>query len=1165
MDLMLAKPAFAGTLCRLLPARWKLPKQITLVMRLTVFFLVAACLQVSAEGYSQTITLNEKNVRLQKVFVEIYRQTGYQFFYKDELLNKAGKIDVVVKDASLEEVLAICFKNQPFTYSIVSKTIIVDVKKGEVPKAIAALPIDVKGKVLNEKGEPVAATVTVKGTSLFAATNDKGEFSLKGIDAGAVLVITGVSIETRELPVNGKAELLISVKTKVSEEKEVMVTAYGIEKRTKELGYSATKVSAEEINRTSPANLLTGLTGKVSGLSVSTTGAGINPQLRILLRGIRSFGETTNNLPLFILNGAPLSFGADQEAANVMMDFINNINPNDIESVNILKGANGAALYGPEGVNGVIIINTKKGKTKPQVSFRHSSMFQVLDTRYPKLQTRFGSGSFTNQFGEGYYDPGGGSGSWGPEFDEKMVPIGRPDENGEEQMVPYKYTRERFKFYDVSQTIQNNVSVAQGDNRSDFYLGAGHTYITGLIPSDRTNRISLLMNAGRQFGKLHTRLNIGYTKMHSNVYPGQPDVLSMPAHIPITRYKDYRNDKWADHNHYWADNAPNPYEEIGINRSKKDNNAFLGNLTITVKPLTWMQITNRTGLNFYGIIEKTTREPVIYSEFGKTNGRTISSKGDRLAGVADEHNTYLTISNDLLVNSQFNMGSFSLKTTLGNSIRDNNHEKIKTSSSSLLIPVYNVVYSSITAPGEQSKVFSRSYSFFGTGTLGYKDWVFVEVTGRQDWDSKIATVARNSNYYYGANGSLVLGEAIPSIVHNKILSALRVRASVTKTANMNVLPFQAESILELRRVYPTVLSFGFDKKVVPNPYIKPEHIISQEYGIAASFLNNRINLDATYYRQRNNGVISWRSISLYSGGERTLDNIGDFLNYGWEFDLKLNPLFKLPNGIAANVEGMFSINDNKVLAIGEIPGGGGQPGLGEQVIAVGQAAYTYKMTDWKRDDQGRVIIDRVTGLPLVEYDNPRLMGRSLPKYIGSFNVHLTWKNFGLHMVGEYRGGYDHYFRSGYNMVRQGIDEITAQYGRQRFVFPNSVYDDGTGKYVTNTDIPVRSAHIELYNLYSQVETNFLISGAFWKLRELSVSYDCKIKTNWIKQLTVTLATRNLLNFYPKTNRWGDPELSTGAGTLVKDDQTAASNLNGAFSEGFIGGTRFFGISLNAGF
>jgi TonB-linked SusC/RagA family outer membrane protein len=1179
----MAKPARKAICGRSAPGSNRYITKTLLVMRLTIVFLTAACLGVSASGISQTVSFSGRNVPLIRVFAEVKKQTGYVILYTENTLEDTRPVSIQMTNVPLEEFLQKLLADQPVKYSIDYKTILLSRKPPAVAGSSDGQPsnetfhtpndilIDIKGRIVNEAGEPVVATILVKGGSKATTSDEKGAFVLTGIEQGAVLVISGVSIETKEIKVSGKADLSITVKTKVAEGQEVMVTAYGIEKRTKELGYSAVKVSGEELNRANPSDLLTGLIGKVSGLNLSTTGAGINPQIRVLLRGIRSFGESTNNVPLFILNGAPFSFGADQQSANVMLEFINNINPNDIESINILKGANGAALYGPEGVNGVIIITTKKGKTKAQINFRHSSMFQSLDTRYPKLQTQFGSGSSEDQFGQGIYDPHGSTGSWGSAFTGEMVQIGRPDENGVVQMVPYKYTKERFKFYNIAQTIQNTVSVSQGDSHSDFYLSAGNTYASSLTPGDISNRYSLLLNAGRQFGILNTRINIGYTNSHSDVTPGQPDVLELPAHIPLTSYKDFRNYKWADHNHYWADDESNPYEDLAINRSREDKNAFFGGLTLTVQPVKWLKVTNRTGINYYETVEKITGEPIIYSQFGKTNGRNVSAGGDRRASVSDNQTVYSTLSNDLLLNGQFTMGVFSLKTTLGNSIRNNLTERIRDAASSLLVPIYNIIYNSYPATVDQLRVLSRSYSFFGTGTLGYKDWAFLELTGRQDWDSKIAAVARSKNFYYGANTSIVLGEAIPSLVKNKVLSGLRVRASVVRTANMNIEPYQAESILNLGQVYANVLSYDFDGTSFPNPLLKPENVISQEYGMAATFLKERIQLDVTYYRQRNNGVIAQREISPWSGASQTTDNIGDFLNHGWEFDIKLNPLFKLPGGLSASVDGMFSINDNKVLSLGEvqdrIPIGslGVYTGAGNYVIKEGLPAYTYNVSDWKRDDRGRVVVDKVTGLPAIDASSYKLGGRSLPMYMGSFNFHLLWKNMGLHVVGEYRGGYNHYFRNGNVSVINGTAEATAQYGRRRFVFPNSVYDDGSGKYVPNTDIAVKSGGAYFYNLYAEAETNFLVSGAFWKLRELAFSYDLKIKTNWIKQLTVTLAARNLFTIYPKTNRWGDPELTTGAGTVVRDDQKAASNVNGIFGESPIGGSRLFGLSLNANF
>ncbi|MDQ8052273.1 MAG: SusC/RagA family TonB-linked outer membrane protein [Pedobacter sp.] len=1138
-------------------------------MKITAIILLAACLSVSASSRAQ-ISLKESNVPLQQVFKKLEKQSGYDFLYTSEDLSRIGNVSVQVSNVSLRSALDACLKGKPLTYLIMESTVVIRPLEEMVQSQIQRL--DISGRITDEKGAPVVARVTVKGTNLSVMTDADGKYTIPNAPANAVLIVSALNIETKEISAEGKSKVDVVVKAKVFQLSEVVLTAYNVEKQAREIGYSTAKITGEELTRANPSNLLTGLAGKVSGLNLSTTSAGINPQTRILLRGLRSFGENTNNLPLVIFNGAPLSFGSDQQSANVMIEFINNINPNDVESINILKGANGAALYGPEGVNGVILITTKKGGLKPQVNFKHSTMLQSIDERYPKLQKQFGSGVFTDTFGNGIYDPFRVASNWGPAFTGELIQIGRPDENGEVQRVPYQYTDERFKFWDIAQTIQNNVSVSQGDAKSDFYLSGGHTYQTGLTPGDKSNRFSLLLNSGRQFGILSTRINMGYTKSTADVFSGNPSVLNFPAHIPITSYKDFRNDKWSDHNHYWADNATNIYEDLATNRSGDNNDAFFGNVNFILQPFKWLKLNNRTGVNYFSRVKKGTREPVYYTEFGRTNGRSVSVGGDRKASVTDEQLLSSTLSNDLLANTQVTKGVFSNKTTLGYSLRSNVANQLKTGATDLLVPVYNIGFSSNLPSTTQIKTKTRSYSLFGSTTFGYKNWAFVEVTARQDWDSKIATAGRDNNYYYGANTSIVLTDALPKLSNN-VLSSLRLRASATKTANMNIEPYQSELILRLASVYPDVLSYSLFG--APNPYIRPENVISQEYGLAGSLLRDRIKFDVAYYTQRNNGVIAARSISAFSGAAEIVDNIGDFRNFGWEFDLALNPLLKLGNGLSVNVEGLFSMNDNKVVSLGQkrddsiVGGGPGGPfiytGGGRFIIEEGSPAYIYSTADWLRDPQGRVIVDKTTGLPSVDYTNFIKGGRSMAKYMGSFNLHILWKNLGLHMVGEYRGGYKHYFRNGNASVIDGTAEVTAQYGRKRFVFPNSVYDDGTGNYVANTDVAVSSADAEYYNLYAQAESNFLVSGAFWKMREIAVSYDWVPKDKWLKKMTFTLAGRNLFSLYPKTNRWGDPELVTGAGSAVRDDQKAASNLNGIFSEGTLGGSRFYGLSVNATF
>ena len=213
------------------------------------------------------------------------------------------------------------------------------------------------------------ATIQVKGTARTVVTDAKGEFEIRNVADDAVLVITSIGMQAQEVSVKGRNQVDIFMKIKASALDETVVTAFGVEKSSKEVGYSTATVKGEELTKGNTGNILSGLSGRVSGLNISTQSADMTPQMQVLMRGIRSFSSTSNNQPLFILNGSPLSFGSDQSSAQLILDFINNINPNDVEKVTILKGANATALYGPEGANGVIIITTRKGqKGKPVIS-----------------------------------------------------------------------------------------------------------------------------------------------------------------------------------------------------------------------------------------------------------------------------------------------------------------------------------------------------------------------------------------------------------------------------------------------------------------------------------------------------------------------------------------------------------------------------------------------------------------------------------------------------------------------------------------------------------------------------------------------------------------------------------------------------------------------------
>lgn len=1132
-------------------------------MKLTFLFLTVAFLSVHASGVSQTVSLAGKDLPLKKVFSAIEKQTGYVVFYNRELLENAHPVTVDVNKMPLSTFLEIAFRDQPLNYRITDKMITL-FRKQETPSPfkIETLFMTFTGQVVNSTtGAPVvAASVKVKDAGTGTVTDAKGAFRIE-MEPGETLVISSLGYETKEIKTNrSETTITIPLEEKASKLSETVVTAFGIEKSSKEIGYSVAKVSGEEINRANSGNLLTGLAGKVSGLNISIQSADMNPQMRVLLRGIRSFGATSNNQPLFIMNGTPLSFGSDQASASLVMDFINNINPADIEDVTVLKGANGTALYGPEGVNGVIIITTKKGqKGKPSFNYRNNTSFQRMDFRNDLSRQRsFGTGTGTvDANGKGIYSPFLNNG-WGPAYNGALVSIGRPDENGDYQQVTYADKKDARRFFQVAYTVQNNLSLSQSDANSDFYLGLNHTTQSGMVPGDKQNTINLFFSGARKLGKLNVQLNINYTRNTADQGPEFQTLLRTPTFIPLLNYKDYKNDKWSDNNHYWSDmDLMSPYQSAAANRSVSTGNAIVAGLVLTLKVFPWLTITEKPGIVYNGIIEKSTGAPLNFSDFAKLYGGPERYR-DRLSYLKEESRLATTLNNDLLVTALNRAGSFNFRTTVGASVRESFTKELA-GSGNPIVPVYNLSFSRDIPFGSEKSLLSRFYSFFGTSGIGYKDRVFVELMARNDWDSKRARVGRGKDLYMGANTSVILNEVIPSLGNISWLSRLQLRAAVNGTANMNIEPYQSERTLQLafRNGFPYpgtsadgVLSYQF-MDGNPNPYLKPEKILTQEYGASFNLWKDRVLLDVSYYTQRNNGVIMKVSIPWLSSGSTT-DNLGVLRNYGWEIDLKLNPIFKLKNGLTLTADVRLAMNNNKVLSISDVyegvfplrkPYWGSMYGI---MARTGHSAFEYQVFDWKKNAEGKVIVDKQTGMPDTDMDNGIYTGRTLPKYTGGLNMTLSWKGFSFTILGEFNQGAKHYFEQGQQDLINGMHVLTTYNNREPFIVPNSVYEDGTpGKYVNNTDVYVSNTNQELYNHYGNTSLLYLTSADFLKIREMIFGYERFFKSKLVKKINCSVYGRNLFNFYAKDNIYGDPQLIKGPGS--RGYRTIPDNLTGSSS------------------
>jgi TonB-linked SusC/RagA family outer membrane protein len=1021
---------------------------------------------------------------------------------------------------------------------------------------------NVTGIIKDETGDPVPfATITEQGTNIVTKADGNGLFTIK-VQNGAQLLITATGFLPLVVTAD-KNELIITLSIKVGTIQEVVVTtALGQQRQAKELGYSTTKVRTSELTQSRPVNLQNGLTAKVSGLNIQTVNSSVFGDTRITLRGVRSL--TGNNQPMLIVDGVSMS-----------LRFLNSINPNDILEVTVLKSATATAIYGPEGVNGAFVIVTKKGnKNKPNVSISHTTQVDQVSFM-PKLQTRFGSGSSVDGNGIGVYDPIENQG-YGDEFDGSIRRIGRPfdmDGDGDLDTLFAPYTalpKEKRKFWDLGVTNQTDVSFSTGD----FYLSAQNVSVKGVLPKDENHRIAVRMSANKEYKKFRAGFNINYTQQNYDINAGNQfgngrdftpywNLINTPMQIPITRYKNSRTDFWSSPNHYFNDYYHNPYWLIDNFREEGRTDDLFGNVELNFKPLSWLNFTYRFGGTFSNHTSKVIQHAWTYSPVSKASGKSNAQSGDLAAGVRDRAQYSSRINQEFFVSANKNFKKFRIEGLVGHNYRENFEKNVNVESLNLGIPsVFNVSSRKGELNGGEGISKQRIQRFFGRAFVGYDNWIFAEYAASYDFDSKLANpnnyIVKDISFFYSSgNLSVLLHEAISSIKNSQLISYLKVRGSIGKSGNASALPvFALENRFNPGPNFPygNLLGYSASNTLFQSHY-KPEYVTSKEVGLELGLLKNRINLEATAYSQENSNQLITVNYSAATGYPQSLLNAASFTNKGLEIDLRLTPLIKLGDA-KIDFKVNYSLQTNKVTSLIE---GVDELGIGNaNFVIVGMPAYTFKLTDYVRDSLGRVVVDRNTGFPSVD-PNLKTFGRTIPKHLLGLNLSADWKAFHLAIVADHRTGNQIYSGIGPDMDFSGISYRSGQHGRMPFIFPNSVIWDGS-KYVSNTSVYTPGG----YSFWSQAvntaaQSNYLASGAFWKLREVSLSYELPkqlfgFSKGAIKSATFTITGRNLLMWLPKTNEWTDPEFSNTTG-----------NAQGVNTRDNNPPTRNFGANLTVNF
>lgn len=1015
----------------------------------------------------------------------------------------------------------------------------------------------ITGRVIDESGAGVGgASVNIKGSTSGVSADAAGNFRINA-RTGDILVITATNYGATELTVGAESNYSISIARQAALIDEVVVTALGVQRQAKELGYSTAKVRAAELTQATPVNLQNGLTGKVSGLNIQTTNAGVFADTRITLRGIRSL--TGNNQPMLVLDGVPLGLG-----------FLSSINPNDIADVTVLKSSSATAIYGPDGVNGAIVVTTKKGvRGRPAVTFSQTTQLERI-SYMPKFQKEFGSGYTPDALGYGVFEPIEQQ-SWGDRFDGSIRQMGQTGPNGEKLMLPYSYVEDgRKNFFNTGVTNQTDVSYAAGD----FYLSAQNVSIKGVMPGDENFRRSFTLKADREYGRFKAGFNIRYTNSNYNVTNNNTlvyyGVTSAPGQYDLSMFEDWRNDYFSSPDGYYSpyldNNGKTPYFAKDNWRETGRGDDLFGNGELNFRAATWLNFTYRVGLSVSNADAQSTRGAFNYSAFHNT----LRDHGtlNITSAVTNSSNFNKRITSEAFANFNKRFGDIGIGALVGQSFRETTSRFLSAGSNNLGTAT---LYSIQLRKGEPSVGVSNSNfrleRYFGRLNFDYNNWLFVEATGSYDIDSRLAkpnSAPKKSDiafFYPGVSSSIVLSEIIPALNRSNVLSFAKLRGALSKTGNVNLGTYAYENVFATSAFFPYGDILGFQAtSTTASANYKPEFVVNKEVGIELGFLNNRINFEATYYNQDNSDQIIGVQQSTTTGYTTAVQNAASFTNKGLELDLRLTPLVRI-NDVNIDFKVNYTHQTNEVTSIVE---GVDELGIGNYNYAiVGMPAFVFKLTDYVRDDQGRVIVDRETGMPT---QNPNLttFGRTMPKHILGLNLNFSWKGLNVSAVADYRGGNQIVAdQLGGFLDDNGISERSAQNGRRAFVFPNSVYDDGTGKYVENTDVYTQTYGRLFWNsdLNTNVITNYLASGAFWKLREVAISYDIPVKVfgntvgNAIKGVTVGVNGRNLLMFLPKSNVWTDPEFTANGNSAYTGNAVGRST---AFN---MPPTRIFGANL----
>lgn len=916
---------------------------------------------------------------------------------------------------------------------------------------------------------------------------------------------------------------------------------------------TAAVISKEKLTQAGAPNAITALASKVPGLTINKTSSGVDGEYDIKIRGSRTLTGTT--APLIVIDGVISSMPIFQSL------------PSDvIESVTTLLGLQGAALYGSQGVNGAIIITTKKGSgsRKPRVNFNSNVEFEnVLFT--PKRQQKYGQGWYGDRI---HVE----NGSWGPAFTDpayagQTVAIGVPfyDVNGDgvisvnpdgdvpagdaaaSVFAPFAArSKDNAKeFFNTGLSLNNTLTISGGSEGAYAGLTINRQDREFIVADDKLKKTAVTFNGGFKMDKFS--LDGSLTYINSSVNTTDPtlyrNLLQSSPEIPITEFRNSPNSV------AWTLFYTNPYWTIRNVRDTKKTDILNGTISLGYKFNDHISVTNN------GTAQMTSTDILNYNNgYIPTNAtpRIVAAPGAITSTFLQSNAVNRYYYNDLMVNFNYDFTKdVNFKLTLGYNVQRTELKTTSVGGNGIKIPgIYQYWnLTNLTNPYKlnNKRFIDNRFAYFANLDLSYKDYLYVNATGRLENSSKLLHSDKNvdskSHYFYYSGGVSFMPLKAFNIESNTI-SRFVIKGSHTRVGNDPVNVFAIEDTVNLADGYPFgtgPLSFVNNQKPT-DTNIKPEKVTSNDISLGLGFLKNRITLDASVYIQTTKDLITNQTTSSASGLQNTPVNIGDIRNKGMEVSLGLVPIKGTDFQWDLNLA--WSINRTKVI---ELANGQDEVNLTTGGIAgiyavKGEEFPMLKGTAYMRDEQGRIIINPDNGNPYMsnKYVN---FGRVTPNYTLALNTNFKYKNFGFYAVLDYRNGGKLFSGAMSGLAFSGNLEQSAEFDRTQggYVIPNSVYMNSAGQYVENTSI--KSGGNDYTGLpdyygkvYGGIAENFVISGTAFRVRELGVSYALgadMARSIGLSGLSFSVYARNPFYKFAKDNKgYSDPEASFRTGNIM---------------------------------